>query len=214
LKRGFTFIELIAVILIIGIIAGIMGVKVSSFLNKAKESAEISTALSVLAALDRIEGRWSMEDSDFDWDNDGVIDNIKNDLSSDGYPYRLEKEGDCLGKVLKRGQKSGFVLRVSNALSSKVLYSIFTGPASDPLNGVSFPKEAKDFDIASKPDRNDFWLYVIESNVTDKRCFVKGNFIDPKQINAGDFILIDVKGKKRIDFNKKDLGIGFKIECN
>ncbi len=213
MKRAFTLIELTVVVMIIGILAGIIVPKFKSFTQQAKKSAEIATASAVSAALDRIEGEWSVNDGDFDWNNDGISDDIKKDLSSQGYPYRLDRDGKTFGAILKRDINEKFTLRVDRKNSSLALYSIFTGPASDPKMGVPFPKDAKNFDLPGKPDKNDFWLYVIEANATKKGCFVKANNIDTKRVTAGDFVLIDVKGKKMISFNKDDLGIGFKIEC-
>ncbi len=214
MRKAFTLMELVAVILIIGILAGIIVPKFRSFSDQAKKSSEIVVASAVASALDRIEGEWSINDGDFDWNHDGIVDDIQKDLSSAGYPYHLDRDGKTFGAVLKRDNGDKFVLQASEKVSSKALYSIFTGPASDPINGVKFSNESSNIDIPYKPDKNDFWLYVIEANATNKGCFVKGDHIDTKQVVAGDFILIDVKGKKRVDFKRDDLGMHFRIECD
>ncbi len=209
MKRAFTMIELIMVIVIIGILASMAMPKLNGFSGEAKKSAEIATASALSAALDRIEGEWSISDGDFDWDNDHITDDIKTELSAYGYPYHLNKNNKTFGAVLKSTTGGKFLLQQSNKKRSQSICSIFTGPASNPLNGVSSEKE-----IRGKPDKNDFWLYVIEANATNNGCFVKGDNIDTKQIISGDFILIDVKGDKKPDFKRDDLGISFDIVCN
>jgi len=209
MKRAFTMIELIMVIVIIGILASMAVPKLNGFSSEAKKVAEISTASAISSALEKIEGEWSINDSDFDWNNDHIKDNIKKDLSSYGYPYHLDKNGKIFGAILKNTAGGKFLLQQSNKKRSQSICSIFTGPASNPLNGVSSEKE-----IRGKPDKNDFWLYVIEANATNNGCFVKGDNIDTKQIISGDFILIDVKGDKKLNFKKDDLGISFDIVCN
>lgn len=215
MKKAFTMIELIIAIVIIGILAATIVPKFQDFSEQAKKSAEIATASAVSSSLKRIEGEWSINEGDFDWDNDKLLDDIEKELSKDGYPYHLNKNGKTFGAILGNHSSDKFTLQVSNAKKSGVLYSIFTGAASDPVNGVSFTEEeGYDFDIPNKPDKNDFWLYVIEANATKNGCFVSGKGIDKKQILSGDFILIDVKGKKRPDFKKSDLGMEFDIKCD
>lgn len=209
MKRAFTMIELITVIVIIGILASMAMPKLSGFSSQAKKSAEIATASAVLSALNRIEGEWSINDGDFDWDNDHIKDDIQNELSSYGYPYHLNKNGKIFGAILKNAAGSKFILQQSNKKRSSVIYSLFTGPASNPKIGVFDAN-----DIKGKPDKNDFWLYVIEANATKKGCFITGNNIDTTQIVSGDFILVDVKGDKGLDFKRDDLGISFDIKCN
>ncbi len=214
-RKAFTFIELIIAVTVIGILAAVITPKFKDFINQAKKSSELATAAAVSSALKRIEGEWSITDGDFDWDNDKVIDDIKSELSKDGYPYRLDKNGKTFGAVLKGAGDDGFTLKVPPTAKNNIVYSIFTGKASDPKNGVSFTKESGyDFDIPGKPDKNDFWLYVIETNATKNGCFIEGNGIEKKEISSGDFILVDVKGKKLEDFSKEDLGISFQIKCD
>ncbi len=214
-RKAFTFIELIIAIVIIGILAAMVTPKFKDFTDQAKKSAELATAAAVSSALKRIEGEWSISEGDFDWDNDKIPDDIETELSNDGYPYHLDRNGKTFGAILKNNTDGGFVLRVPPTKKNNITYSIFTGKASDPTNGASFTdEEGYDFDIPGKPDKNDFWLYVIETNATKNGCFIEGNGIVKKQILSGDFILVDVKGKKQEDFSKEDLGISFDIKCD
>jgi prepilin-type N-terminal cleavage/methylation domain-containing protein len=210
-RNAFTMVELIFVIVIIGIISSMAIPKFNGVKDQANRSTELSTAASISAVLESIHGTWSISDGDFDWNNDGVNDDIKTELADSGYPKNLERNGDDIGALTKSSSKSGFTKQVLGVMNDDAnsLYSIFTAKASNPLTGVKFASK----DIEGKPDKNDFWLYMIDTNSTNK-CYIDSSLSQKKQIISGDFMLIDVNGTLKTDFLSADLGISFKIDCS
>jgi len=181
-KPAFTMVELIFVIVIIGILAAVAIPKLSGLSDGAKKSAEIATISAVATALESANGEWSINESSFKWGNNQP----SSTLNSLGYPNDLSKNGEVFGAVIK-GKNSKFTKQATiNASDSNI--SIFTGPASDPQNGVKFDTSAPNSDIANKPDRNDFWIYAFYTD-QNKICNYAG-----REISAGDFLLIDVNG--------------------
>ncbi len=182
-------VELIFVIVIIGILASVAIPKLTGVTDGAKKSAEIATISAVSTALDSANGEWSINEGDFKWGN-------KQDssaLNSLGYPNVLSKNGDVFGAVIK-GKNSKFKKQATiNASDYNI--SIFTGPASDPQNGVRYDSKAPNNDIANKPDKNDFWIYAFYVN-PDKTCSYNN-----KEISAGDFILADENGTQPTNYN-------------
>jgi len=74
-KKGFTLVELIVVIAIIAILGAVVGVTVSTFVNRAKKTAA-TTAIEALA------GYWDLME-----DNDTVGTFIKENFKSDELQY-------------------------------------------------------------------------------------------------------------------------------
>jgi len=206
-------VELIFVIVIIGILAGMAVPKFTGIKDQAKSSAELSTASSIAAALESIHGTWSVSEDDFDWNGDGIEDDIDHELSPRGYPYDLSRNGDPLGALLKSSSKSGFVIQKALTSENNLTYILYTAKASDPRHGIKFPTSSASRDITGKPDKNDFWLYVVDANGTSG-CHVSSDHSETKQITAGDFMLIDVNGTLPVNFSDSALGIGFSIGCS
>ncbi len=188
-RQAFTMIELIFVIIIIGVLASIAVPKLSSMRDGAKKTAEIATISAVSTALESANGEWSINEGDFTWGNH----QSSTLLNSLGYPDTLSKNGKVFGAVLK-GKNSNFH-KQNTINASDYNISIFTGPASDPQNGVRYDTKAPNSDIANKPDRNDFWIYAFYTN-PDKNCSYNG-----KDITAGDFLLIDNNGTAPANYN-------------
>lgn len=187
--NAFTMVELIFVIVIIGILAATAIPKFSSIKDGAKKSAEIATISAVATALDSANGEWSINEGNFKWGN-GESSTALNSL---GYPNNLSKNGDVFGAVIK-GKNTQF--KKQNTINaSDYNISIFTGPASNPQNGVKYDKGAPNSDIANKPDKNDFWIYAFYTN-PNKTCTYSG-----KEIDAGDFVLIDNNGTAPANYN-------------
>ena len=188
-KSAFTMVELIFVIVIIGILAATAIPKFSSIKDGAKKTAEIATISAVATALDSANGEWSINEGSFTWGNK----ENSSKLNSLGYPDDLSKNSEIFGAVIK-GKNPKFTKQITiNASDYNI--SIFTGPASDPQNGVKFDNSAPNKDIPNKPDRNDFWIYAFYTN-PDKTCIYSG-----KEIDAGDFVLIDNNGTSAANYN-------------
>lgn len=199
-RNAFTMIELISVIVVIGILSSMAIPKFTGVKDQASKSTELATAASVSVALESIHGTWSISDGDFDWNNDGVPDDIDSELSKSGYPLDLERNGDDLGALIKSSGKSGFKKQYENDTGS--IYRIFTAKASDPTTGVKFsPDQSRD--IEGKPDKNDFWLYMVDTNSSNK-CYVEVPGASQKrQVISGDFMLIDVNETAPVTFSSQ-----------
>ena len=211
-KKAFTMVELIFVIVIIGILSALAIPKFTGVKDQAVRATELSTASAVATALESIHSAWSMSEDDFDWDNDGLDDDITTELSLQGYPKELSKNSDPLGALLKSSSKSGFVKR-KVFTGNNVAYILYTGKASDPGRGIKFPTGLASRDIEGKPDKNDFWLYVYEANATNG-CQVSSDRSGTKKIISGDFMLIDINNTAPVTFSSDDLGINFTVSCS
>ena len=209
-RNAFTMVELISVIVIIGILSSMAIPKFTGVKDQANRSTELATAASIGVALESIHGTWSISDGDFDWNNDGVVDDIDSNLSASGYPFDLSRNGDALGALLKSSGKSGFKEQYTHDTGS--IYRIFTAKASDPTSGVKYSTNASR-DIEGKPDKNDFWLYMVDTNSSSK-CYVDSVLSKNRQIISGDFMLIDVNSTNPADFSQADLGMTFSITCS
>ena len=213
-RSAFTMIELIFVIVIIGTLSAVAVPKFTGVKDQAVKATELSTASAVATALESVHSAWSISEDEFDWDSDGADDDIDSELSSQGYPWDLSRTGsDALDALLKSGSKSGFVaqtdLMTLSGANCSMRYRLYTAKASDPVRGIKYPTGNSARDIEGKPDRNDFWLYAPEVNGT---CRVGSDHFAPKQIIAGDFVLMDVNGTLQPDFEAADLGLGFGLQ--
>jgi prepilin-type N-terminal cleavage/methylation domain-containing protein len=185
MRRAFTIIELVFVIVILGILATVSLSKFTGITDGAKISAELSTAASIATALENTHGEWSINEGDFRWGNNQSSDS----LNTQGYPDDLSANGDDLGAILKLSNSSQFKA-FCRCEGNDYNITLYFGPASDPISGVVFPtqKAAGDScDLDGKPDKNDFWLYA--SHIGTDKPVVNG-----KTINVGDFVLVDGKG--------------------
>jgi len=141
MKKAFTLIELIFVIVIIGVLASVAIPKFTGLSDTAKISAELSTAASVQVALDACHGEWIINEGDFTC---GVDIEASSELSSDGYPNTGtlgSSDTTPLDRILK------------NAASTKWSKSgnRYFGPASDPVKGAK--------NRSGKPGIGDYWIY-------------------------------------------------------
>ncbi|RUM67745.1 MAG: hypothetical protein DSZ06_00585 [Sulfurospirillum sp.] len=215
-RNGFTMVELVFVIVIIGALSAVAIPKFSGVKDHAKAAVELSTAAAISSALEEIHGAWSTSEDEFDWNNDGIADPIDT-LSYHGYPKDLKRNNDDMGALFRTGKESGFIYHKEFFLKSEnnVTYSIYTGKASDPTSGVPFPTDKIGKDKEGKPDRNDFWLYVVDANASGAgSCHTSSDHSRDWDITSGDFLLIDVNGTLPLDFNDPGLGIGFSISCH
>ena len=86
MKKSFTLIELIFVIVIIGLLAVIAIPKFTNLTTHAKEASIKTVVNSVDESIENIHAKWLVNE-DFVWDPNG---DGKNDLNSNGYPDELD----------------------------------------------------------------------------------------------------------------------------
>lgn len=139
MKRAFTLIELIFVIVIIGVLATFAVPKFSGLRDNAKISAELATASAVQGAIDSVHAQWITNRCEFMWgpNND---QNSSITLNAQGYPATLDAK---LQNVLKNVKDWELVTGTTNQ---------FKGPASSATKGVSACKD-------NKPCKTRYWEY-------------------------------------------------------
>jgi len=187
-RQAFTMVELIFVIVIIGILASVAIPKFIGIKDNAKKSAEIATISAVATALDNANGEWSINEGDFKWGRNRSSKDINN---TTGYPNTLGSDDNHpFDYVIKDSGKFKKQYSDNNI-------SIFTGPASDPKNGVKYDTDVPNSDIPNKPDKNDFWVYAFNAN----DCNITCTNCNPKTVHYGDLILIDVNGTSATNYN-------------
>lgn len=192
-------VELVFVIVIIGVLASIAVPRLSGITDGAKKSSEIATMSALSTALQSANGEWSINEGDFTWGNNQRFST--NPLNAQGYPDSLSAHGEVFGALLK-GDHSGFKKQATITQPDEINATLFTGPSSNPTNGVNFDPEAPNSDIPNRPDRNDFWLYAPYVN-TSLTCTLEGKTIFP-----GDILLIDINGTGKTDYN------AISVTCN
>lgn len=181
-------VELIFVIVIIGILASIAVPKFSGASDGAKKSAEIATISALSTALESAHGEWIINEGDFTWGNNRLSSEIN---ATTGYPAVLSDDLKNPFKYTLKGDNKDFE-KLNSGDDTKI--SIFVGPASHPSRGVAYDTKAANSDIAGKPDKNDYWVYV-HSITSDSNCTIGG-----KTLYIGDISLIDVTGTSATNY--------------
>ena len=154
MKKGFSLIELIFVIVIIGVLAAVAVPKFGGLSSNAKIQAEMATAATVQSALDDIHATWITSEGEFKWGNNQSVNCSDDDDTNDGkfdcdagYPTDL---GDCSGN-----DPFKYLLKNSGQLKAKwscTDNTDYKGSASSTDSGVNENGEPK-------PDSNDHWEY-------------------------------------------------------
>ncbi|HIC44768.1 MAG TPA: type II secretion system protein [Sulfurimonas sp.] len=130
MKKAFTLVELIFVIVIIGVLSAVAIPQFSKLTDNAKISSELSTASSVQAALEAVHGEWVISSCDFTWGNNRPF----SELNTDGYPSSL---GESSTKPLN------YLLKNSETANWTNTGSTYYGPASSTAKGTSHCKNGK-----------------------------------------------------------------------
>ncbi|BAF70668.1 prepilin-type N-terminal cleavage/methylation domain-containing protein [Nitratiruptor sp. SB155-2] len=145
MRKSFTLIELIFVIVIIGILASVAIPKFKGLTANSKIASELATASTIQSAIEDVHDEWVTNEGSFTWGNG----RSSSELTSTGYPIKL---GDCPPAF-------NWILKNSSVVDNKWTCQdngggIFTyrGPASQSNSGVAE-------NGAGKPDSNDCWEY-------------------------------------------------------
>ncbi|NPA81359.1 MAG: prepilin-type N-terminal cleavage/methylation domain-containing protein [Epsilonproteobacteria bacterium] len=208
-RRGFTMVELIFVIVIIGILATMAMPKFDDTTNRAKINSELSGMESMAAA---IRGAIEFHVEDFgdakvNWHNYADMNDSTANYSVRAAHYgNINKSKLVLKKIAKKNDKlriAGWAPVDSNgnwSFKDGLYFDILMveGEASNSKTGVPFPKEATNNDIPGKPDRNDFWVF----NPSPVDIVVVGGSntpINKTVVESGSLVLVDVNGTKAVN---------------
>lgn len=144
IKKAFTLIELVFVMVVIGILAAMALPKFRGFSSNAKISSELATASTIQSALEDIHSDWIVSEGSLQWGNNRT----SSDLNANGYPKKLGECPPAFNWILKN---SSTLERVWQCQVQEGIF-IYRGPASNPQKGA--PENGK-----GRPDKNDCWIY-------------------------------------------------------
>ena len=145
-SNGFTLIELIFVIVIIGVITAVAIPKFKNLTDNSKSASELATASSVQSAIEATHSDWITNTCEFTWGNE----QNSSLLNATGYPpaSAMGDTANPFKNILKNADNGDWSRNDNFALPR------YYGPATR-IDG----KGAKDRNIAHKPEGNDYWEY-------------------------------------------------------
>ena len=162
MRKAFTLVELIFVLVIIGILAGVAIPKFTNLTANTKISSELATASTIESAIEDVHSQWIMSEGEFNWGNDETSNCSDKDSSNDGdfncttgYPILGSCPNDSFKNILKNSNIVDTKWECKQ--KSNEIY-IFKGPASKNDSSVNRPTDKK-----GKPDCSDYWEYNITS---------------------------------------------------
>ena len=158
MRKAFTLVELIFVLVIIGILAGVAIPRFAHLSSNTKISSELATASTIESAIEDVHSQWIMSEGEFNWGNGETTecpDNHRDFNCTTGYPIL----GSCPDNSFEHILKNANVVdaKWECATHSDEIY-IYKGPASKKDSSVK-PSS----DISGKPDCSDYWEYNISS---------------------------------------------------
>jgi len=209
-RRGFTMVELIFVIVIIGILATMAMPKFGDTTNRAKINSELSGMESMAAA---IRGAIEFHIEDFgdakvNWHNYADMNDSSTSITTRSDHYgTINRSKLVLKKIAKKNDKlkiTGWAPVDSNgnwSFRDGLYFNILMieGEASSSQAGVPFPQDAVNNDVPGKPDRNDFWGFnpsPVDIVVVGKDSATP---VNKTVIESGSLVLVDVNGTKSVN---------------
>ena len=149
MRKAFTLIEIIMVLVIIGILAAVAVPKFSRLSSNAKVASELATASTIQSAINDVHSDWVISEDGFTWGNNKNQDDVN---STTGYPKKL---GDCNSS----STSFNWILKSSSTLESEWTCKDnndgtfnYKGPASQSNSGVKNSP-------VGKPDASKHWDY-------------------------------------------------------